>query len=131
MDLHNIKISQDKVTGIGTKVFIDDREIQGIRVIRYDLGLDETPEVHLEILPERVDIDVLADIGLEVTVDSTRAAISCLRLWMRLNDEYLNAMYASARTAIEEVRSANQADVLNDYDLARAIIDTIFFGDPI
>lgn len=131
MSFHNVKIQQDSCAGIGTHVFVDDKEIHGVQRIDYSISVDEVAvaDVQLKIVPERVDIDVLADIGLEVTVDSTRAAISCLQLWMRLNEEYRNAMYASARSAIEEVRSSKQADVLNDYDLAKSIVDTIFFGE--
>ena len=118
----DVKIEQGKITPMGTKVHLDNKEIHGVRAISYDIDAASTGCVELEIIPERCDIDVLADVGITVDIDSLHTAIKCIQLELQLNDDFREATTDSIRSVLYE-------NGISSDGIAEAILDRIFFGE--
>lgn len=48
METHNLKID-GTLSGMGTKVYIDDKELHGVRSIKYEVGLDRITTARIEL----------------------------------------------------------------------------------
>ena len=122
---HDITICQDNITGIGTHVYLGGTEIHGIRSIAYDLSMNSVAEVTLGIVPERCNVNVLADLGLTVDIDSLTTAIKCIQFEMMLNSDFKDSVRASVLSALSEI-DFTETTLSKAADM---IIDRIFFGE--
>ena len=111
------------------KVYLNGEEISGVRSADIHYGVDELPELILNIYPGESNLEGLRRIGVEIEAESVREAIKCLQFTMKLDDDFRHGVIASTKSVIDEIRDKNQTDVINDYDLARAIVDRIFSGE--
>ena len=111
------------------QVYLDDEEINGVRSADIYYGVDRLPELILNIIPNEADLNGLCRIGVEIEAESVREAIKCLQFTMKLDDDFRKGVIASTKSVIDEIRDKNQTDVINDYDLASAIVDRIFSGE--
>lgn len=121
--LHKVNVNRDDE--YHSKLFIDYTEIKGVRGIRYHEVVDEMPHMTLEIDLEAVDIDSLAKVDLELSVDSRMDAIHCLRLGMRLDKEFHDAVVASVASALIEHDNSEESVV----DIAEAVVERVFYGE--
>ena len=48
METHNLKID-GTLSGMGTKVYIDDKELHGVRSIKYEVGMDRITTARIEL----------------------------------------------------------------------------------
>ena len=48
METHNLKID-GTLSGMGTKVYIDDKELHGVRSIKYEVGMDRVTTARIEL----------------------------------------------------------------------------------
>lgn len=119
---HEFQINGTTV-GMGTLVSIDDKEIHGVRSIDYHIGVDELSTIALEIVPERCNLTDFGDVELTVDIDSLHTAIKCIQFEMKLNEDFRDAVVASARSALADCK------VENSNEAAKAVVDRIFFGD--
>ena len=122
---HDITICQDHITGIGTHVYLGSTEIHGIRSIAYDLSMDSVAEVTLGIVPERCNVNVLANLGLNVDIDSLTTAIKCIQFEMQLNSDFKDSVRASVLSALSEIDFSK--DTLGE--AADKILERVFFGE--
>lgn len=120
--LHEISI-------IDRQLFIDDTRINGVRSIVVDIDAESVPEVTIGILPNELDVEIAAELDIRPELRDIYDAVKCIRLYMSIDGEFKEAVIASARSAIEEVRNANRMDVTTDYELAAKIIDRVFMGE--
>ena len=75
----HIKINQPNQTYIGTTIEIDGTKIGKVRNIDYHVGVDELPEISLEVVGT-ANIDLEADcIKLAITPDNIQSAVEILR----------------------------------------------------
>ena len=125
---HKIEINQDALNGCST-IKADGMEIHGVRDITYHNAVDEIPTVSVEIVPQKSHIEAFAELDVNIGIENLQDAIRCIRFSMQLDDDFRKAVIASAKSAIDEVRNTNRTDITNDYDLARRIVDRIFFGE--
>lgn len=119
---HDITICQDNITGIGTHVYIGGTEIHGVRSIDYSCSVNEVPTVDLDIIPERCNINVLADLGLSVDIDSLTTAIKCIQFEIRLNEDFRKSLEQSIHSALLDNGIASET-------IAKRLVDQVFFGE--
>ena len=122
---HDITICQDHTSGVGTRVFLGGTELHGVRSVDYSVSVNEVPTVDLSIIPERCNINILADLGLSVDIDSLTTAIKCIQFEMMLNSDFKDSVRASVLSALSEID-------FTETTLSKAadrIIDRIFFGE--
>lgn len=129
MRFHDIKIQQEDIRR--HHVFVDGKEINGVREVDYHVAVDEVPQVGINVMAGVCDIGAYAETHLNVDIDSVEDAIKCLRFAMAIDKEFFKAIIASAKSVIDEVRGDNQTDVVNDYELAKRIVYRIFWGDDV
>ena len=120
---HEIRID-GKITGLGTHVYVDDKEIRGVRGVDYHVAVDEVSTVTLEVIPEKCNLDVIADLELSVNVDSLHEAVNCLQLGMLLDDDFKKGVIASTRSVLDE---AGMTDPVSS-ELAAQIVERVFSG---
>lgn len=120
--LHEISI-------IDRQLFIDDTKINGIRSIGVDIDAVSVPEVTIGILPNELDVEIAAKLDIRPELRDIYDAIKCIRIYMQLDSEFKRAVVASTKSAIDDIRNKNQTDVIDDYALAKAIVERIFIGE--
>ena len=120
--LHEISI-------IDRQLFIDDTKINGIRSIGVDIDVASVPEVTIGILPNELDVEISAKLDIRPELRDIYDAIKCIRIYMQLDSEFKRAVVASTKSAIDDIRNKNQTDVVDDYALAKAIVERIFIGE--
>jgi len=120
--LHEISI-------IDRKIFIDGSSINGIKNIEVDIGVHSTPTVEIEVVPNRLELEILAKLDIKPELTDIYDAIKCIRIYMILDHEFKKAVIASAKSVIDEIRNANRTDVVNDYEMASRIVERIFMGE--
>lgn len=119
---HNIIIDQS-LTG-RTAITIDGMELKGVRTIGFDQSYDTTPEVTVELVPNRLNVGVLAKLGVEIDIGDIHDAINCLQLEMKLNEEFRDAMIASVSSALVE-HDIHKESVT---EIAEAVVERVFEG---
>jgi len=122
---HDITICQDHTSGVGTHVFLGGTELHGVRSVDYSVSVGEVPTVDLSIIPERCNINVLADLGLTVDIDSLTTAIKCIQFEMQLNSDFKDSVRASVLSALSEI-DFTETTLSKAADM---IIDRIFSGE--
>ena len=122
---HDITICQDHASRVGTHVFLGGTELHGVRSIDYSVSVNEAPTVDLEIVPERCNVNALANLGLSIDIDSLTTAIKCIQFEMQLNSDFKDAVRASVLSALSEIDF--KKDTLSK--AADLLIDRIFFGE--
>lgn len=120
--LHEISI-------IDRQLFIDDTKINGIRSIGVGIDAASVPEVTIGILPNELDVEIAAKLDIRPELRDIYDAIKCIRIYMQLDSEFKRAVVASTKSAIDDIRNKNQTDVVDDYALAKAIVERIFIGE--
>lgn len=114
---HNIIIDQAAIT-------IDGMELKGVRTISFDQSYDTTPEVTVELVPNRLNVGVLAKLGVEIDIGDIRDAANCLQLEMKLNEEFRDAMIASVSSALVEHDIGEESVT----EIAKAVVERVFEG---
>ena len=122
---HDITICQDQTSGIDTHVYLGGTELHGVRSVDYSVSVSEVPTVDISIIPVRCNINVLADLGLSVDIDSLTTASKCIQFEMQLNSDFKDTVKASTESALTEIGIPK--DELSK--AADMIIDRIFFGE--
>lgn len=120
--LHEISI-------IDRQLFIDDTKISGVRSIGVDIDAESVPEVTIGILPNELDVEIAAKLDIRPELRDIYDAIKCIRIYMQLDSDFKRAVVASTKSAIDDIRNKNQTDVVDDYALAKAIVERIFIGE--
>ena len=119
---HNIIIDQ-LLTG-NTIVTVDGMELKGIRAIEFDQSYATAPEVTVELVPNRLNVDVLAKLGVEIDIGDIRDAANCLQLEMKLNEEFRDAVVASVSSALVEHGIGEESVT----EIAEAVVERVFEG---
>ena len=120
--IHRIRINEKDV-------HIDDKQIRGTTDIYYHRDNVSVPYIDLVLDADSCDIEDLAVVDLHINPESVKDAIKVIQFEMKLDAEFRNAFYASARSAIEDIRRKSSTDLIDDYALAKAVIDRIVFGE--
>lgn len=120
--MHRINISENGIS-------IDGTSIRGVTEMNINMTPTSIPEISMTILSSEFDADLMAQLNIIPEVGSIQDAIRCISMFMRLDDEFRRAVILSAKSAIDEMRRKNQADVVNDYALADMIVERIFIGE--
>lgn len=127
MGFHRVEMAQKQVTGTGTVIKIDGREMRGVTSAFYSASVGEIPVVTLNIIPEIANIDDMAEIGLDVDINSVRSAIGCIQMEIRLNTDFAEAIKASIRSVITEVGTKS----IPDDEFAERIMNRVFDTEDI
>lgn len=108
-----------------TEITIDGVIVSGVRSISFDQTYDTIPSVSLELIPSQLNVDVLAKLEVALDITDVREAINCLLLEMKLNNEFRDAVIASAESAFTE------HDISKDSitEIAAAVVERIFDGE--
>lgn len=110
---------------------VDDTRLRGVRHICIENSVHGIAETEIEISPKELDIDIMTNLCLVPEIKDEYDAVMCLKLYMKMDEEFRKAVVASAKSVLDEVRRKNRTDVINDYELAEAIVERIFFGERI
>lgn len=122
---HHIKINESSMFPGRTKVYVEDKQLNGVTELTYHNSVDEVPYIEISVIPEKCDVDVYAAVGLKYVPRDVKEAVRCIQLEMRLDDDFKDAVRASVLSALSEI------DLTKD-NLSKAadmIIDRIFFGE--
>ena len=88
----NIK-SENTLTAIGSRVFLDDEEIHGVRSVRYGIGVDDpvpTAVIEMNILPE---VEFMCRVQIEYTpktIEEAKKIIAQDKRRVSMEDIYSN-----------------------------------------
>lgn len=129
----HIKINQPTVDWFGTTIEIDGRPINHVRSIDYHVGVDETPEISLEVCGS-AEIDLDAEyIKLDISPLNAKDAVMILRHELSKDNprhkhfgtenELRNGFLASIKSALEE--GFSMPDGITDDELAEKILDRL------
>lgn len=127
MGFHRVEMAQKQVSGVGTIIKIDGRKMRGVTSTFYSASVGEIPMVTLNIVPEIANIDDMAEVGLDVDIDSVRSAIGCIQMEIRLNTDFAEAIKASIRSVITEVGTKS----IPDDEFAERIMNRVFDTEDI
>ena len=94
-----------------------------------DIDAESVPEVTIGILPNELDVEIAAKLDIRPELRDIYDAIKCIRIYMQLDSDFKRAVIASTKSAIDDIRNKNQTDVVDDYALAKAIVERIFIGE--
>lgn len=114
---------------IDNEIYINDIGLNHITGIDVNIEPNSLPEVTVSVIPTALNIDLLSKLELKPEISDIYDAIKCIRIYMQLDGELKKAVVASAKSAIDDVRNKNQADVVDDYALAKTIVERIFIGE--
>lgn len=118
---HEIDINQSLAGN--TEVTVDGMILKGIRSIEFEQSYETIPEVTVQLVPSVLNVNILADLNVALDIGDIQEAVNCLQLEMKLNKEFKDAVIASARSALADCK------IENSYEIAKAVVDRIFFGD--
>ena len=118
----NIKIRQQN--GIGKLESRYDIEIDGVpvnyvRTIDFHAEPCEVPHVDLELV-SGFEFDGLADIGINISPESTAECISGLGFALQMDEDLRNGFLASIRSALDEAGNYE-----NNEKLAERVLDRV------
>lgn len=85
---------------MGTKCFIDNREIHNVTAVDFHVGVDELPEFRFEMLG-MPDIEMNSRVIIQVSPQSITDAISVLRHELLQHGEIYRGFKASLKSALE------------------------------
>ena len=84
---------------MGTKCFIDNREIHNVTAVDFHVGVDELPEFRFEMLG-MPDIEMNSRVIIQVSPQSITDAISVLRHELLQHGEIYHGFKASLKSAL-------------------------------
>lgn len=116
----NIKIRQ--ITDPATLLYnvdVNGKEINNISSIEFYVDPYQIPVVQLG-LASGIDYDGLADIGIDISPESTAECISGLGFALQMDEDLRNGFLASIRSALDEAGNYE-----NNEKLAERILDRV------
>lgn len=116
----NIKIRQ--ITDPATLLYnvdVNGKEINNISSIKFYADPYQIPVVQLG-LASGIDYDGLADIGIDISPESTAECISGLGFALQMDEDLRNGFLASIRSALDEAGNYE-----NNEKLAERILDRV------
>ena len=125
----HIKINQPTENWLGTTVEIDGKKIERVKSVDYHVGVDETPEIRIEVLGT-AGIELEADyIKLDILPNNVREAIIILRDVLQKDKEIYNAFVDSIISAIDDHTKWMDLPIMDKPLLAEKILDRIIGED--
>lgn len=130
----HIKINQPTEDWLGTTIEIDGKNVSKVKSIDYHVGVDETPEISLEVTGN-CEIDLEAKyIKLDISPVNVESAIKILR--SELSKDNPRCEHFGIKNELREAFAASIWSVLNEYqefvkleiskgELAEKILDRI------
>lgn len=106
---------------MGTKCFIDNREIHNVTAVDFHVGVDELPEFRFEMLG-MPDIEMNSRVIIQVSPQSITDAISVLRHELLQHGEIYYGFKASLKSALIAYNSCGLPFEPED-DTARKILN--------
>ena len=116
----NVKILQLNNVGTGYSVEIDGTPIDYVRSVEFYAAADAVPTVNLEVV-SGFAFDGLADIGINISPESTVECIQGLAFSLRMDDELKKGFLASIRSALDEAGNYENNDRLAERILDRVL----------
>lgn len=119
---HEVEIKQDRLTPTGTEIYIDGIKVDGVRSAKYKISAGEVPQITLEIIPKACNIDTLNFVDLTVDVDSLHTAIECIRLELKLNEDFRERLEETVHAVLLENGIASM-------ELAKRLVSQVCLGE--
>lgn len=124
MKVHNVKISKSGLSTYGTKIFIDDKEINGVTDICFKHSVDELPTLKLSAFTG-CDVDV-DGCKIEVDENTIYSAIVILKIVLNNDRQRYCELVSKIQSVLFERKEANMLlPFETEYDLAILIANEL------
>lgn len=115
-DLPRVKVVNPGEGYLGTKCYINDREIHRVRAVDFRVAVDEVPTFTFETMGAP-DIDMPGDICFSFTPQTVTEAVVVLRNELLKHGDLYDGFLASMRSAIQDAEKWHKNDWLEtSYD---------------
>lgn len=137
----HIKINQPTEGWFGTTIEIDGKKISKVKSIDYHVGVDETPQINLEVVGS-TEIDLDAEyVTVDISPTNVQEAIAILR-WelakdnprcehLGIKNELREAFIDSIFSAIDEYTKYMGIPIMDKPSLAEKILDRLLGDEEI
>ena len=116
----NVKIKQLNDVGNGYSVEINGLPVNYVRSVDFHAEPCEVPHIDLEIV-SGFEFDGLADIGINISPESTVECIRGLDFALQMDEDLRNGFLASIRSALDEAGNYENNDKLAERILDRVL----------
>ena len=135
----HIKINQPTEHWLGTTIEIDGKKIEKVKHIDYHVGVDEMPEIGIEVSGS-CEMDFEADyIKLDISPVNVQCAVQILRNELSrdnpryehlgIKNELRNAFVASIASSLQENEKLKNLEIFEIIDMSEKILDRIVGQD--